>query len=278
MSDFLTDLTGVISSTSNAGVNVKHSTNTKAGQELVMDDFLKLLISSFQNQSIDDVASTSDMMNQMVQMSVINAVTNLNKLLTESTGLSYAASLVGKEVTIGQSVGKDMYTVTGTVTGTGTLNGEQVVFLGDESYMLSEILAIGKLPSTAKVSGSTSAARAAAQSTAQDAAVNTRRESTYPTVTPEDSGDGYDYAAPSALERDFFIAPDDMDDEELSGGEALASSGADIAPEVFDLEGESGGGEVVYYPVEPASQAQPAGSDQGNAAGDHVEDGFETTI
>ena len=34
----------------------------------------------------------------------------------------------------------------GTVTGTGTYNGSQVVFVGDKYYPLSEILAVGTLP------------------------------------------------------------------------------------------------------------------------------------
>ncbi|MBR1496829.1 MAG: hypothetical protein IJ617_04320 [Oscillospiraceae bacterium] len=242
MSNFLTDLSGVITNTSNVGVTAKHSTNTKAGQELVMDDFLKLMIASFQNQSIDDVASTSDMMNQMVQMSVINAVTNVNKLLTESTGLSTAASLVGKEVTIGQRSGNEMYTVTGTVTGTGTLNGEQVVFLGDESYMLSEVLAVGKLPSTAKVNNNKSVTRTLAEIEQSRA----RSESTYPTVTPRDDGPDYDSGTEDAIARDFFTGLED---------------GA--------LEEETREEEVVYYPVGTGTDAQPGGS---------VEDGYETAI
>ena len=246
MSDFLTDLTGVIANTGNAGVTAKHSTNTKAGQELVMDDFLKLMISSFQNQSIDDVASTSDMMNQMVQMSVINAVTNLNKLLTESTALSTAASLVGKEVTIGQSSGNSMNTITGTVTGTGTLNGEQVIFLGDESYMLSDILAVGKLPSTAKVNNNKSVTRTLAEIDESRG----RSESTYPTVTPRDDDSDYDSGTEDAIARDFFTG---LEDEALDAG----------------AQEEAREEEVVYYPVGTGTDAQPGGS---------VEDGYETAI
>ena len=34
----------------------------------------------------------------------------------------------------------------GTVTGTGTLNGQQVVFIGNDSYYLNDIMAVGRLP------------------------------------------------------------------------------------------------------------------------------------
>lgn len=122
------------------------STNKKAGSDLDMTDFLTLMVAMFQNQDIDNAASTTDMMNQMVQMSVVQAITNISTLIDDSTVLTYAASLVGKEVTIGQYKGKELQEIVGTVTGTGTLNGQQVVFIGDDSYYLNDIMAVGRLP------------------------------------------------------------------------------------------------------------------------------------
>ncbi|RKJ42099.1 flagellar hook capping protein [Acutalibacter sp. 1XD8-33] len=122
------------------------STNKKAGSELDMTDFLTLMVAMFQNQDIDNAASTTDMMNQMVQMSVVQAITSISTLIDDSTVLTYAASLVGKEVTIGEYNGKELKEIVGTVTGTGTLNGQQVVFIGDKSYYLSDIMAVGRLP------------------------------------------------------------------------------------------------------------------------------------
>lgn len=123
------------------------STNKKAGSELDMTDFLTLMVAMFQNQDIDNAASTTDMMNQFVQMSVVQAVTNISKLIDDSTVLTYAASLVGKEVTIGEYVGNKLVETVGTVVGTGMLNGQQVVFLdNDKSYYLTDIMAVGRLP------------------------------------------------------------------------------------------------------------------------------------
>ena len=146
----ITDLTGYLNTTDVNSVSpVKHSTNKKAGMDMDMTDYLKLMVASFQNQSIDDVASTSDMMNQMVQMTVVQALTNLNTLVTETNTLNYAASMVGKNVTIGQRDGDDYITFQGTVTGTGMLNGEQVIFLNDEVYKISDVVAIGSMPGEA---------------------------------------------------------------------------------------------------------------------------------
>ena len=149
---YLADLSSVLSTSSSATSAVKNSTNTNAGKSLDMTDFLSLMVAMFQNQDIDNAASTSDMMNQMVQMSVVQAITDISTLINDSTTLTYAASLVGKEVTIGQYVGGDLQELVGTVTGTGTLNGQQVIFLGDKSYYLSDIMAIGRLPANTDTS------------------------------------------------------------------------------------------------------------------------------
>ena len=147
MSDFSFDLSGVLG-TEEIVKTASNTTNKKAGSDMVMDDFLKLMVAQFQNQSIDDTADTTEMMNQMVQMSVIQAITNLSTLVSDSTNLSYAASLVGKEVTIGERKGSEIEELLGTVTGTGTLNGKQVIFLdnGDTPYNLTDIMAVGRLP------------------------------------------------------------------------------------------------------------------------------------
>jgi len=126
------------------------STNKKAGQDLDMTDFLTLMVAMFKNQDMDNTASVSDMMNQMVQMSVVQAITNISTLIEDSTTLTYAASLVGKEVTIGQYEGNVLKEIQGVVTGTGTLNGQQVIFVGDDRYFLSDIMAIGRLPENAE--------------------------------------------------------------------------------------------------------------------------------
>ena len=153
MSDFLADLSNVLTdgaSLAGAVATAKNSTNKRAGADLEMVDFLSLMVAGFQNQSIDDVASTSEMMNQMMQMSVIQAVNSLTNLITQSTSLSYAASLVGKEVTIGQNINGELVPLVGTVTGTGTVSGQQVVFVNGESYYLTDIMAVGRLPGDEK--------------------------------------------------------------------------------------------------------------------------------
>lgn len=142
----MNDLSNILGTTAPIK-QAQNSTNKKAGSSLDMTDFLTLMVAMFQNQDIDNAASTTDMMNQFVQMSVVQAITNISTLIDDSTVLTYAASLVGKEVTIGEVVDKEMVETVGTVIGTGTLNGQQVIFLdNDKSYYLNQILAVGRLP------------------------------------------------------------------------------------------------------------------------------------
>ena len=149
MSDFaMGDIANFLNVNQASGKRAQNSTSAKAGQGLEMDDFLMLMVATLQNQSIDDTADTSDMLNQMVQMSMITAMNNISSLVSESTSLTYAASLVGKHVTVGIYENGTLKEIYGEVTGTGTLNGRQVIFMGDDIYYLTDVMAVGKLPAS----------------------------------------------------------------------------------------------------------------------------------
>ena len=119
---------------------------------LSFTDMLGLMVAQFQNQSIDNQASTTDMMNQLVQMSSMQAMTDMTSNIKElalANVMSYAASLVGKTVTIGvwNEETKELDEIVGVVQGTGTYDGQQVVYLDNgKGYFLNEIMAVGTLP------------------------------------------------------------------------------------------------------------------------------------
>lgn len=148
MSDFMGSLGTLYApnslNNSSTGTEIK-TTNPSAGLgSLDMTDFLQLIVQQFQNQTPDNMADTSDMMNQLVQMSVVQAITNI----TDAATMLYTSSLVGKEVTLGQfnkETGK-LEEIVGTVEGTGTYGGSPVIFVNGETYALSDIMAVGKLP------------------------------------------------------------------------------------------------------------------------------------
>lgn len=140
MSSYIGDIAAMTSTQSTS--SVKKSSDTFG---LDMTDFLKMIVAQFQNQDPENAADTSDMLNQMVQMSMIQAIADI----TDAVSLSYSASLVGKEVTVGtfDSEGK-LQEVVGTVTGTGSYNGSPVIYVDGQMYSMSSIMAVGRLPST----------------------------------------------------------------------------------------------------------------------------------
>ena len=148
MSDMMKDLTNyyksdaVTSAVANKKVNIQQKgDNTK----LDMTSFIQLMITQLTNQGIDNTMDTSEMLNQMVQMQMVQAMVNM----TDASVMTYAASLVGKEVTVSQGLDSNNKVIeyTGKVIGTGQYNGEQVIFLDDDKYYkMSEILAVGRLP------------------------------------------------------------------------------------------------------------------------------------
>ena len=119
---------------------------------LSFTDMLGLMVTQFQNQTIDNQASTTDMMNQLVQMTTMQAMNEMTTQMEELTlanVMSYAASLVDKTVTVGvyNEKTKEMEEIVGTVKGTGTYDGQQVIYLDNgEGYFLSDIMAVGTLP------------------------------------------------------------------------------------------------------------------------------------
>lgn len=140
-SNSMADIAGLRGAT-NAPV-AKNSNSRTGNTELNMQDFLTLMVVQLQNQTIDDTMDTSEMMNQMVQMQMISAISNM----TETSIMSYASSLVGKVVTIGILNGDSLEEREILVMGTGVANGQQVIFGSDgETYALNQIMAVGRLP------------------------------------------------------------------------------------------------------------------------------------
>ena len=135
MSDYLGDLSNFIPSNAAGALlnGSKTKVSTKSNDSLSMTDFLMLMVAQFQNQSIDNTMDTSDMLNQLVQMTVVQAIQDI----TDASVMTYAGSLVGKEVTIGQYDSKGvLQEMVGTVTGTGVSGGQQVVFVNGKSYYI----------------------------------------------------------------------------------------------------------------------------------------------
>lgn len=144
MADFSsTDLSGIYGSAAMTDKNFKVQ---KKGDNLNLDmiDFIQLMITQLTNQGIDETVDTSDMLNQMIQMQMVETIATL----TDASVMTYAASLVGQKVTVGRFDSEgNLEEYYGQVTGTGTLSGNQVIFMDDgKYYQMTDIMAVGKLP------------------------------------------------------------------------------------------------------------------------------------
>ena len=125
MSSYMGDISGIVGGTGNITTDKKES--KKSGYDLSMQDFLTLMMVELQNQTIDDTADTGEMLNQMVQMQMVTALTNM----TDASVMSYSNSLVGKDVTIGISNDGKLEERIITVRGTGFSGGSPVIFGSD---------------------------------------------------------------------------------------------------------------------------------------------------
>lgn len=125
-------------------------TGTYSKTTLDATDFLKLIAAQLQYQDMTNPMSNSEMMQQLSQMSSIQTMNDLRTVITNMNDISvtnYAASLVGKEVTIAaeDSEGK-LKAIEGLVTGSGLYQGETVVFVDGKAYTISQVMAVGKIP------------------------------------------------------------------------------------------------------------------------------------
>ena len=133
---------GANESTKSSGTSAQSTTGT-GSSSLNMDDFYQLLASQIQNQDMNNPMDSSQFMNQMMQMAVMQSI----ETFTDTSVTQYAASLVGKGVTVAEvDENEEVVEIFGEVTATGVYSGQQVVFVNDKAYPLSQIMAIGKLP------------------------------------------------------------------------------------------------------------------------------------
>lgn len=120
------------------------TSGTSSATGMSVSDFYKLLAAQMRYQDADNPMNTSEMMSQMVQTQMIEAITNMSTINT----ITYASSMIGKEVTMAEVDSGGKFTggkTSGTVT--GILMGENpILFMGDKSYHMAQIMTVGKVP------------------------------------------------------------------------------------------------------------------------------------
>jgi flagellar basal-body rod modification protein FlgD len=122
---------------------LKANQKTESGASMDMNDFLKLLAAQMSNQDMANPMSNAEFIGQLAQFTSLQSMQELMGL----NMTSYSVGLMGQEVTVARSSDSgDLFTKTGVVSGVGLFEGDPVIYIGDDAYALSEIMAVGRLP------------------------------------------------------------------------------------------------------------------------------------
>lgn len=133
MADYSVKPEGIYSKYSGGYVQVKDQDagETFSNGSLDFDGYLKLLVAQMSNQDFNDPMSDADLLNQMAQYSMLEGIRDM----TQQSAVSYAASLVGKIVTVSDGT----YYHTGVVSSISVENGKPSVMIDGQAFKSSEI-------------------------------------------------------------------------------------------------------------------------------------------
>lgn len=147
----MADVSG-ISGTDNAYVTQYYSAGTNDKNTLTIESFFQLLATQLANQDMTNPMSNSEMMQQLTQMAMIQSISTMTDAITTSTNITtqtYAAGLVGQEVTMAvvDDNGNPTGVKYGIVESVSLVNGVPIVRLeGDDTdYSLGYIVGMGKI-------------------------------------------------------------------------------------------------------------------------------------
>lgn len=130
--------------------NNNSKTETDKGT-LTMEDFFTLLAAQLRNQDMNSPMSNSEMMTQLTQMAMMNAIDTFS----QTSVTTYSASLVGKKVSLAvySETSQKVEEKVGTITSVDLFSGTPYFFLDNDyttSYPISSLMSVhdaeAKLP------------------------------------------------------------------------------------------------------------------------------------
>lgn len=134
---------GAVNDSTNTALLKNRKTVLSTNAQMSMDDFYKIMAAQLKYQDPSSPVNSSDMLNQMAQMSMINSIENMNTM----TMTTYATGMMGKDVTIAvkkTDSGKvKVEEVKGKVTGVNLSGKETTVWVNGKEYKVSQIMQVG---------------------------------------------------------------------------------------------------------------------------------------
>ena len=145
-----------VSGTNNPYITQTYSASSNEKNTLTIESYFKLLAAQLQNQDMTNPMSNSEMMAQMTQMAMVQSIGTMTDAVNNSMNITtqtYAAGLVGQEITVavteeneyGQPVAVGVKY--GIVESVSLVGGNPTIRLADDStdYSLSYIVGMGKI-------------------------------------------------------------------------------------------------------------------------------------
>jgi len=112
----------------------------KGTQELNSQDFLNLMMEQLKNQDFMNPADDTQFLSQLAQFSSMQYMQELANYSKQN----YVSSLVGRTITASKyTVSGKLDTTTGMVDKISLVDDEYLVYIGDKSYTLNQIMEIG---------------------------------------------------------------------------------------------------------------------------------------
>lgn len=149
-----TDMT--VSGTDNPYVTQNYTVESNDKNTLSMTDFFQLLATQLQNQDTTNPMETSEMMAQLTQMGMMQAMSSMTTAIetsTTTTAQTYAAGLIGQEITVAVTEERNGVDVPvdvkyAKVEYISFVNGTPVLKVENDKkeYPLSHVLGVGRIP------------------------------------------------------------------------------------------------------------------------------------
>lgn len=145
-----------VSSTYDPYTSTAYRATSNEKNTLTITNFIQLMAVQLQNQDMTNPMDNSEMMNQMTQMAMVQALSTMTETMTASSAMNlttYAAGLMGKEVTVAvmQENNNGTSTLAGSKKGvveSVNLSGSSPTFRlkdDDTDYPLSYLMGIGDI-------------------------------------------------------------------------------------------------------------------------------------
>ena len=127
----------------------KERAKTTGNSELTTEGFFKLLAAQLQNQDMSNPMDNSEMMTQMTQIAMMQAMNNFSTAMgdfAQVNTINYGTSMMGKEVMLGvQEKNGSIKKVTGTITRVDIFGGVPTLYIDDDDktgYPVSSIMSV----------------------------------------------------------------------------------------------------------------------------------------